>query len=188
MSWIAIAVTTAVVSASVSAYGSYQQGQAQKRMNQYNSDVANQQALIQARTADTNVQLVQSEAANQSKIQARKVMQLEGEQKGVLAAQGVGGGSVTSADIEKSTLDTAELDKQAIKYNADTKSWAIKSGSDFESWNLANQSNQYTMAGKNAAMAGDIGVGTSLLQGASQIASAGMMNKYYQSNKGQTVT
>ena len=167
-----------ILSTAVSAYGSYAQGQAQKKMAQYNADVAEQQAKITQRNAETNVSLVQTEAANQTKLERRNLAILEGEQKGILASQGIGG-SVTAADIEKSTLTTAELDRQAIRYNAESKSYAIKTGADFESWNLENESNQYKMAGKNAEFAGNLGVGTSLLSGATSIASANMTNNYY---------
>ena len=184
MSWAATAVVLIVASTAVTAYGSYSAGQAQKKMNQYNADVAAQQAMIEKRTADTNVTLVQDQAKEATKQQRRNLAMLEGEQKGMLAAQGVGGGSVTEADIMESTLDTAELDREAIRYNADSRSWAIKEGANFGAWDLANQSNQYTMAGKNAARAGNIGATASLLQGASQVAGIG----YGSTTKGQTST
>ena len=184
MSWVATAAVLIVASTAVTAYGSYSAGQAQKKMNQYNADVAAQQAMIEKRTADTNVTLVQDQAKEAAKQQRRNLAMLEGEQKGMLAAQGVGGGSVTEADIMESTLDTAELDREAIRYNADSRSWAIKEGANFGAWDLANQSNQYTMAGKNAARAGNIGATASLLQGASQVAGIG----YGSTTKGQTST
>jgi len=184
MSWVATATVLIVASTAVTAYGSYSAGQAQKKMNQYNADVAAQQAMIEKRTADTNVTLVQDQAKEAAKQQRRNLAMLEGEQKGMLAAQGVGGGSVTEADIMESTLDTAELDREAIRYNADSRSWAIKEGANFGAWDLANQSNQYTMAGKNAARAGNIGATASLLQGASQVAGIG----YGSTTKGQTST
>jgi len=180
MCFFAIAVAAQVAGAAVSAYGAYSQGQAQKKMNQYNADVASQQAKITQRTAETNVNLVQGQAAEATKQERRNVAMIEGEQKGTLAAQGVGGGSVTAADITTSTLDTAELDRQAIRYNADTKAWAVKSGADFEAWNLENQSNQYSMAAKNAARAGEIAATSSLLGSASQVSNTSLMNKYYQ--------
>jgi hypothetical protein len=176
MFWVAASIiTTTMVSAGVSAYGSYQQGKAQKKMNDYSADVARQQAAIEARTAETNVTLVQDTAKEQSKIARREAALIEGEQKGILAAQGVGGDSVTAADILTSTFDTAELDRQAIRYNADAKAWAIKSGAEFNTWDLVNQSNMYGMAGKNAMKAGKVGVATSLLEGASSSAQTGML-------------
>ena len=184
MSWAATATVLIVASTAITTYGSYSASQAQKKMNQYNADVAAQQAMIEKRTADTNVTLVQDQAKEAAKQQRRNLAMLEGEQKGMLAAQGVGGGSVTEADIMESTLDTAELDREAIRYNADSRSWAIKEGANFGAWDLANQSNQYTMAGKNAARAGNIGTTASLLQGASQVAGIG----YGSTTKGQTST
>ena len=177
MSWGAIAIASIAVSAvstGMTMYGSYAQGKAQQKMNQYNADVAIRQAEIDKRNAETNITMVQDTAKSQAKLQRRNVAVIEGEQKGILAAQGVGGGSVTAADIMKTTLDTAELDRQAIRYNADSKAYAIKTGSDFNTWNLDQQSRGYNMAGKNAMRAGKINTVSSLLSGASQIASTGM--------------
>ena len=183
-------VATSVVGTSVSAYGSYQQGQSQKKMNKYNADVASQNAMLEQRTAEQNIKLqertneanttvVMASASSQEKASRRNQAILEGEQKGILAAQGVGGGSVTAADIASSTFDTALLDRQAIKYNADSRAWAMKNGLEAETWNISNnaensawnlnsQSKQYKLAGKYAAQAGYINAGSSLLQGASQ--------------------
>jgi len=166
--WVGVAgVVVGLVGTGVSAYGSYAQGKATQKMNQYQADVAAEQARIDARTADQNITAVQDQASQASKLQKRNLKALEGEQKGVLAASGVGGGSVTAADIGKSTFDTAKLDEIAIRYNADYKSWALKTGADFNVWDLGNQKNQYLMAGKNAAMAGGINATGSLLSGAS---------------------
>lgn len=174
-SWVATAIALIAVSTGVSAYGSYQQGQAQKKMYQYQADVAAQQAEIDKKVAEQNITTVQAEAATKTKQLRRDVAVLEGAQKGMLAAQGVGGGSVTAADIAASTFDTAELDRKAIRYNADYKSWALKTGSEYAGWDLLNQRNQYLMAGKQAAKAGSIGMTSSILQGASQIATVGLL-------------
>lgn len=170
MSWAVTAISMVVISTGVSAYSSYSQGQAQKKMNQYNADVAAQQAKIEAKTAETNITMVQNEAAEEAKIQRRNLAAVRGEQKGILAASGVWGDSVTATDIEKTTLDTAELDREAIRYKADSKSFALKTGSDADIWNLKTQEGMYSMAGKNAARAGNIGAASSLLEGASKVA------------------
>lgn len=180
MTWVGIIVGAVVglIGGAVSAYGSYAQGQAQKKMNQYQADIAEQQAKIEARTADQNITAVQDQAAMEAKRQRRDIAMLEGEQKGVLAAQGVGGGSVTSNDITRSTDVTAEEDAIAIRYNADYKSWALKTGADFNTWDLSNQKNQYLMAGSNAARAGAINATSSLISSASQGAATGASFTY----------
>ena len=181
-----IGAVTAVAGGVTSAVGSYQQGQAQKKMNQYSAEVAAQQTMLTQRTADTNITLVQGQAAEASKQERRNLAMLEGEQKGILAAQGVGGGSVSAADIASSTFNTAELDRQAIRYNADSKAWGIRNNADFETWNLGNQKNQFLMAGKNAATAGTINAGASLLNTASSVANSYAMNKYYATSSRQS--
>ena len=175
-SWWGIgALVVSVVGTGVSSYGSYQQGQAQKKMNQYNADVANRQAEIDKSTADQNIQAVQGQAAEESKVKARQSLIIKGEQAAAEGSMGIGG--TTQEDITTSTFDTADLDQQAIKYNADSKAWAIKNGADFQAWDLGNQSNQYTMAGKNAASAGNIEASSSLLKGAGQTMMSGVNYK-----------
>jgi len=165
--WVAIALTA--VSGGVAAYGSYAQGQAGKKMNQYSADVAARQAEIEKRTAETNITLTQTQAAAESKQHARKMLVIEGAQKATEGAMGIAS-SVTAADIGASTFDTGKLDEMAIRYNADIKSWGIKSGADVREWDLLNQRNQYLMAGRNAAVAGNIAATSTLLSTASQTA------------------
>lgn len=170
MSFVGVAIAVTAVAGVTAAYGSYAQGQASKKMNKYNADVAAKQATLTARTAEQNIQATQTQASLESKQLRQNVAKLEGTQKAVLAASGIGGGSVTTADIQSSTIDTAQLDQMALRYNADYKSWAIRNQTDIDVWGLENQSNQYLMAGKNAATAGNIGAASSLLQSASQAA------------------
>lgn len=178
--WVAVAgIVVGAVGAGVSAYGSYAQGRSQQKMNQYQADVAASQAKLEERTANQNITATQDQAAMQAKKLKRDVAMVEGEQKGVLAASGSGGGSVTDADITRSTFDTAKLDEIAIRYNADYKSWALKTGADFRGWDLSGQRSMYLMAGQNARMAGNINSTGSLLSGASSTlatASSGIMN------------
>lgn len=170
---VPLAIGASLAGAGVAAYGSYQQGQSAKAMNNFQADMAGQQSMLAARAAEQNTTLTQIQAANQSKNSARDFARLEGAAR---AAQGANGtaGSGTSLDISKSNFDTHELDMQAIRYNADVNSWAIKNQLAGEQWNLAAEGTQYKAAGRNAAKAGNIGAVSNLLQGATQAASFGI--------------
>jgi len=172
-----IMLVASVASAGLSAYGSYQQGQAQKKQAKYAEEVANQQAALTERTAEQNVNLTQESGKFQAKELARKSIALEGEQKGMMAAQGIGGGSVTAQDITRATYDTAKLDELALRYNTDAKSWALKNNAMYQSWDLGTQAKQYGIAGKNYARAGTINVASSLLSGAGSTADIYMKYK-----------
>jgi hypothetical protein len=161
------------VGTAVSAYGAYSQGQAQKKMNKYQADVANQQAVLAERTADQNTQLTQIQASQESKQLNRKYAVLAGEQKAARAASGLGGGSVSEGDIATDTLNTQNLDESMIRYNADLQSWKLKQNADMESWGLGNQATMYKTAGKQAAKAGMINAGSTILQGAASTAYTG---------------
>jgi hypothetical protein len=169
-----IAVAATLFGGGMTAYGQYQQGQAQKRMYQYQADVATRQAEMVKQAADTNVKLTQFQASQDTKMLQRKYMIVEGAQRATRAAMGVGGGSVTEGDIATDTFNTQKLDENMIRYNADLKSWAIRNQAAGEIWGLGTQKEQFTYAGKNAARAGKIGatgtifstVGNAALMGA----------------------
>lgn len=177
-----LAIGTGLIGTGLSAYGAYAQGQAQKKMYQYQAGVAERQEELTKRTAETNVTLTQTQAAAEAKQHARQMLALEGAQKATEGAMGIAG-SVSAADIGASTFNTGKLDEMAIRYNADIRSWGIREGANIGVWDLENQRKQYLMAGKNAAMAGNIGAASSLLQGASTVAK-GAYNMKYGASKG----
>jgi len=174
MLWVAAIVLTAV-GTGISAYGQYQQGQAQKKMYQYQSDVAARQAQMVAQAAETNVRLTQFKASQDTKQLQRKYMVVEGAQRAARAAQGGGGGSVTEGDIATDTFNTQKLDENMIRYNADLKSWDIRNQAAGEIWGLGTQEKQFTYAGKNAARAGAIGMTGTIFSGAGSMAGIGSM-------------
>jgi hypothetical protein len=170
-----IAVAATLFGGGMTAYGQYAQGQAQKKMYQYQADVANRQAEMAQRAADVNVKLTQFKASQDTKALQRKYMIVEGAQRATRAAQGIGGGSVTEGDIATDTFNTRQLDEEMIRYNADLKSWDIKEHAAGEIWGLGTQANQYTFAGKNAARAGAISATGTIFSTAGSVAGMGAM-------------
>lgn len=84
---------------------------------------------------------------------------VESSQRAIMAANGVGAGSVTAEDLIKNTFNQAELDKMAVRYNANVTAW-----------NKKNEASSYRMAGNNAVTAGNINADTTLLTTASSVA------------------
>lgn len=156
----------AVVGTAVNMYGQYAQGQATKKMNKYQADVAAQQQMLNARAAEANTTAVQYNASQESKALAKKQAAAAGAQAAGQAAGGVDG--VTLADIQLDTFDTGKLDQMAVQYNADMKSWGIQQQLGGENWNLESQRTQYKMAGKNAVNKSYIDMASTLVAGASQ--------------------
>jgi DNA replication protein DnaC len=173
-----IAVVSSVASGAAAAYGSYQQGQAGKAMNDYQAAVAGQQAVLAQRNADENSTIASVQGAADSQVAARKAAQVAGSQAAAEAANGTAG-SVTSSDVKLDTFDTAKLDQQNIQYNTQLKQWGYQNQNAGEQFDLASEANQDKIAGSNAALSGDIGVGTSLLSTASQVANTSLQAKYY---------
>ena len=172
MFWVAAIVLT-VAGTAVSAYGQYQQGQAQKKMYDYQASVANQQQVLAQRTAEENSRLTQQAAMEDTKQEQRKYAVLEGAQKAAGAASGIGSGSVSEGDIATDTFNTKTLDEQMIRYNADLKSWDLNRNAGMEVWGLGTQANQYRAAGKNAVTAGKIAATGTILKGAGAAMSMG---------------
>lgn len=84
---------------------------------------------------------------------------MESRQRAVMAASGVGAGSVTAEDILKDTVNRATMDEMTIRFNANS---AAKS--------KIAQAKSYRVAGDNAVAAGDINANTTLITGATGVA------------------
>jgi len=154
-------------------------------------------AFLARRTADQNITLVkrneeanitatQLDASQQAKNLREGVSRTIGTQKAVIAANGIGGGSVTAADIAADTFDEAKKDEIAIRYGADVKSanitneannriWGINNDTANEIWGLDAQSAEYDMAAKNSRISSYINAGTSIMDSATSMARTKML-------------
>src|ERR1035438_7829000 len=83
-----LAVGTAVAGG-VSAYGAYQQGQAQKNMMNYQAQAAAVQQQIVTQTANANITGVENQAALQSTMLGRQQSAVKGAQAASMGAQGL---------------------------------------------------------------------------------------------------
>jgi len=169
------AMIAAGVGGAVSAYGAYQQGQAQKNMMNYQAQAAAVQQQIVSQTATANITGVQDQASLASAQLARSQATIKGAQTAAMGAQGLDG-SVTGADIAKDTFTKQQLDQTTLMYNANVKSWNITNQANSQLWGLGAQETQYSMGAENAAFAGDISAGGSLLSSAAQVGTIGVIN------------
>lgn len=193
-----IMATTALVATAaggiMSAIGKRQEGYAQAQIYDYRGALSQQQASITQAyatqqknaietTAAANVSAIQASAAEESKLQARGVAELTGQQKATIGALGISG-SVTAADILTSSFDKSTLDRLAIRHNANLRSWQVKEQAKRQTWTLGEETKhkvfslgaeteQYRLASRQAKKAGNIGMATSILQTAGQTAYRG---------------
>ena len=134
-----------VASAAIAAAGAIQQGKAQKDMADYNSQVAQNEAIAERQKADYE------EVAHR-----RNLKKLEGTQRANIAASG--GELLDAGDVMDMTTEEAELDALAIRYGGQTAQDA-----------KIAQSNMYKMQGAAAKSAGYFKAGSTLLTAGSKV-------------------
>jgi len=167
-----VVMALTAVAGGYAAYGNVQAGRSQQRQNEYEAQLAEQQAALYRRTAEQNKTLEQANAAEASKTLAQKTAELKGTQAATAAASGIGGGSVTTADIAADTITKEKLDQAAIAYNANINSWNIEEEAKGNEWMLKNRATQYRRAGKNAVNSANIAATSTLLNTATSVAGA----------------
>lgn len=187
-----------IVGTAVQVYGQQQEGAAKSKMYKdaaYNADVQAQMArdtaatniMLTKRNMAQNVHATQMDASFQDKNLKDTITKVRGTQAATSAAMGVGGGSVTQADIAQDTLDKEKMDEIAIRYNADIESanitnegndrvWGIQTDLNNQVWGLGVQKKQYLAAAKNSKSAANIQSLSTILSSASSV--AGIQMKY----------
>jgi hypothetical protein len=162
--------------------GALNEGKSQKSYYDYLAGQNETEAAQTIEAANKNVGMV-SRAAGVEEINLnRNVAEVRGTQMATLAASGVWAGSGTAEDISRDTTNKAELDRAAIRMNADLKSQQIALEAANRSKALREQSIQFKMAGANALQAAGMNAAGSILSGAGQVASS--YYKWNQTSKG----
>ena len=165
---ISIGIGLTAVSTGLGAYGQYQEGRANAKQYEYSAAVARQEGEAALKRGETQANLIQDSAKAEGLRQAQSVAQLSASQRAALAANGITG--VTSEDITLDTANKAKMDEMAIRHNADLQSWSAKNQGIYENWQSQAQATQYDAAAKNAKKASKIGIFSTLLGGAAQVA------------------
>jgi hypothetical protein len=145
----------------LSAYGSYEQGQAQSASAQYQAQVAANNAKIARQNAVLEIQSGETQATNVG-LKTRAVV---GQEKATQGASGVNVNKGSAVDVRAGTEETGMLDALTVRSNAARRAYGyqVSATSDTaQSQLLQRQSEQ-------AETAGDIGAFASLISGASTV-------------------
>jgi len=165
----------AILSMGMTAWGGYTQakaadqaGKAQQAQYNYIAEQNRQAAEAAKKRGEMEDTISQNQGALESKTLSQKAMQVEGAQKAAIGANKIGG-SVSALDLTQDTYDKANLDKLAIRFNADSRSWEAKENAKYKAWDFNNQANLNTLAGQQARQAGKIQKRALLINTAGQV-------------------
>jgi hypothetical protein len=153
MGFAIAAVVATVVAAAVSAYAQYEAGQQQQAQAKYQSKIARNQA----QAAQNAAQVAEANRREQD----RRIM---AEQRALVGGSGL---STEGAPlfVMLDSAKEAELDALRLRY-----------GGTLQAGGFLDQSRLLTYQGEQAARAGEIGAGTTLLTGASS--AVGIYGRY----------
>lgn len=173
MSWIAAAVTTAVVAGGYTAYSQYQQGASQKAFADYQA----QQEQVDAQQAYNVGQKQSEQVAQQGEINSQTIAfknaQEQGAQKTAEAANGLLQNSVTSENLAIGSFNKGNRDEQILNYDEQNKEWSIKTAAADQAFTDQQQSSLDVIQGKNEQAAGEMAATGTLLSTAATVAGLG---------------
>lgn len=162
-------VALVAASTAMQMVGSYQQGQAQSASYDYSAKVKEASAAQALKNGDMESRFTQDKAASDTKQLQDVTRTITGTQRAAAGAN-VGPGSLTTEDIAIDTTNKSKMDELMIRHNADMASWRAKEAAKQKAWELQAEAAGLRAAAKNASKGGLFGAGSSLLQGAGQIA------------------
>ena len=165
---LAVGAAAAIASTALGTVYSIQQGKQQQAMYNYQAKVAQENAEIAKKNADTERQTGIEEA----RLQRMKTLQAVGAQQTAMAANGMDVTQGTSLDIIEDTAAMGELDALQIQTNYERKALAYEQ----QAGNYTNQANMDAISGRNAYTAGKINAVTTGLNGISK--AAGVATKW----------
>lgn len=157
-----VALIAAVAGTAVSAYGAYESGQSQQAAGRYQAAVAQNNKIIADQYAQAEIQ--KGQALEQQKRQ--ETAQREGAVRAGAAASGLDLDSGSPLRLQEDTAKLGELDAQTIRYNANAAAYGYK----VQGLNFAAQAQADEMGAENAARAGNLGMWSSIMGGASSVA------------------
>jgi hypothetical protein len=144
-----IGAAAAVAGAGVSAYASYEQGQAQRKAYKYNAAVTRNQAEI-----------AQQQAAHAARQQRERDRRIQARARAIQGISGVEVGEGSSLLVDIDNARQAELNAQAAKYEAEARRRNMLAGAELGEYQ-----------GGVAAQQATIGAGATLLSGLGSAAS-----------------
>lgn len=102
---------------------------------------------------------------------------IRGTQRAAFAAKGTSG-TVTAQDIARDTDARAQLDEDALRFNADSASEEILRTAGIEAFNLRTQAGGHRVAARNRRRAGDRAFFGTLLGTATSVASTVALSRF----------
>jgi len=153
----------------LNAFGANQKGKSAQAMYNYQAGVADFRRKIALQNRDYSLQ-VGEDTAERYGIKAAAT---KATTKAVAGASGIDVGSGSKAEVAKSEQKVANMDMATIRNNAARRAY----GYEVEATGEAAQAGAYRAAGVNARRASQFDVASSLLSGASSVAS-----KWYQAS------
>jgi hypothetical protein len=150
-----------LVGAGVNAYGTYEAGQAASKNAAYQAAVAANNATIAQRNARTDIQAGETAATNEG----LKTRAAVGTEKANQGASGVDVNSGSAPAVRAGTQEVGLLDALTLRSDAAKRSY----GQEVTATSETAQSGLETAESGQAATAGDIGAGGSLLSGVSTV-------------------
>lgn len=157
----AISIGTAVVGAGVSAYGAMKGGKAQNAMYQYQAGVAKRNAEIAKQNATYELQV--------GEVEAQRVGMKSRATQGAIVSKQSGSNldvnSGTNVNVRDSAAMLGKHDQDTTRSNAARRAY----GYELEALRDTTQAELYKLSGKNAEDAGELGMWSSLLSGASNV-------------------
>lgn len=172
------AVAVSVIGTGVAAYSAYQQGQAASASASYQSQVAANNATlaqINAENARRDAALTEAQAASEQSISIRRSRALIGSQIASTAARGMLVDEGSALDIRSGTAEIANEEAQNIQQTGQRRAAQQRIQAfnyEQQAGMSGSQSHLYSGAADSAATSAWLGVGSSLLSGASRAYSA----------------
>lgn len=158
----AISAVTAVASAGIGAYGAMQQSAAAEKAAKYQQQVADNNAAIAAQNSAYERKVGEAQATDVAMQQAQQNAQV----RAAIAANGVDINSGSAEDTQQTQRQTGELNILRSRQNAALAAYGYQTqGANFQA-----QGQLEGMQARDAASAGAISAGGSLLGGASSLA------------------
>ena len=154
------------VGAASSAYGAYEQGQAESQAASYQAQVARNNQIV----AQQNAQMALQTGQQQEAAKREQTAQMISTQRAMVAGSGIDPNSGSSKRIQGDTAALGALDASTIRNNAARTAYGYQTqGMDF-----AAQAGLLQSESSSAASAGELSAFGSIVGGAASVA-----NKWY---------
>lgn len=152
--------------AAVAAYGAYSGGQTAKRNARVKGEADAYEGALNKNLRDGEAQDIMGQTHTQADLIRAKAIAFRGAQAVQQASSGVMIGEGSAGQVMDQTTQLAMADTLATLYSGVNKSVSIKQGAEMQQKASINNANATIAQGEQAATAGIISAGSSLLGGA----------------------